>query len=172
VRDLDHPGIVKLEAEYLDSAIPFLQYEFIEGVDLSKLLDERSREDGGGPLRPDHAAALILKLVDIVAVPHSRRLPIVHKDLKPQNILVSNYHDLRMFTELGVLPDLRLANLKVMDFGIGAHSRNGHGVTTGSQSIGREFEGFRTLAYASPQQSMGLPAHESDDVFCDRRDLV
>ena len=165
VRDLDHPGIVRLEAEYLDSEIPFLQYEFIEGADLSKLLAERFREGGGGPLTPDHAAALILKLVNIMAAPHSRRLPIVHKDLKPQNILVSNYHDLLVFKELGVSPELRLASLKVMDFGIGAHSRYGHGATTGSRSIGRRFEGFRTLAYASPQQSKGLPAHESDDVF-------
>ena len=165
VRDLNHPGIVKIEAEYLDSKIPFLQYEFIEGIDFSKLLRERFSEGGGGPLPPDHAAALILKLANIMAVPHSRRQPIVHKDLKPQNILVANYHDLCAIKELGISPDLRLAALKVMDFGIGAHSRFGKGATAGSQSIGKGFEGFRTVAYASPQQEKGLPAHESDDIF-------
>ncbi len=165
VRDLDHPGIVKLEAEYLDSQIPFLQYEFIDGVDLSKLLRERFGASGAGPLPPVHAAALILKLVNIMKAAHSCRLPIVHRDLKPENVLVSNYHDLCVFKELGVSPDLRLARLKVMDFGIGAHSRYGQGATTGSQSIGRQFEGFRSYAYASPQQDKGWPAHESDDVY-------
>jgi serine/threonine protein kinase len=107
IRELDHPGIVKLEEEYLDCPIPFLRYEFVDGVDLSKLMDERFREGGAGPLTPDHAASLILKLVEILTVPHSRRLPIVHRDVKPQNILVTNYHDLCFLRELGGgCPDL------------------------------------------------------------------
>jgi serine/threonine protein kinase len=165
VRELVHPGIVELEEEYLDSPIPFLQYEFIDGADLSRLLRERFGKAGGGQFPLEHAAALILKLVKIIAVCHSYRPPIVHKDLKPQNILVSNYRDLCVFKELGVLPDLRLAELKVIDFGIGAHSRYGSGATTGSQSIGRLFEGAGTDAYASPEQKEGKPAHETDDVF-------
>ena len=38
VQHFDHPGIVRLAAEYLDTRIPFLQYEFIDGFDLSKVL--------------------------------------------------------------------------------------------------------------------------------------
>jgi hypothetical protein len=66
---------------------------------------------------------------------------------------------------LGVPPDLRLVTLKVMDFGIGAHAQAAQKHTTGSQSLGRQFVGFRTPRYSSPQQSGGLPPHESDDVF-------
>jgi serine/threonine protein kinase len=165
VQEFAHSGIVKLEAEYLDNPIPFLQYEYVDGVDFGKLLEGRFSDGGAGPLTPDHAATIILKLADILAFAHSKQTPIVHRDIKPQNILVTNHRELSIFKELGVHPDLRLAELKIMDFGIGAHSRYGKGAATGGQSMGIYFRRFRDPHYASLQQHMGLPAHESDDVF-------
>lgn len=154
---------MRLEAEYLDGPIPFLQYEYVDGVDFAKLLEERFER--GGPLVPDHAAAIVLKLADILSIAHARPTSIVHRDIKPQNILVANHRVLRIFEELGVEGDLRLAELKVMDFGIGARSRLGAPGASASQSIGVFFDGFRTGAYASSQQNAGHPARESDDVF-------
>ncbi|WP_406698487.1 protein kinase [Singulisphaera sp. Ch08] len=136
VRKLEHAGIVKLEAEYLDNPIPFLQYEYVDGVDLSKFLEERCKENGTGALTPDHAATVILKLADILAFSHTQPRPIVHRDIKPQNVLVTNCQELSVFNDLGVRPDMRLANLKVMDFGIGAHSRYGRGATAGASQLG------------------------------------
>lgn len=162
VREIDHPGIVKLQDEYLDASIPFLVYEYIEGIDLSKLLIERFED---GPLSPDEAAAVILKIVELVAVAHSRPKPIVHRDLKPQNILVANAHDLVLLKELGAAPDLSLVRFMVMDFGIGAHSRDGRGTVSVDRSLGPMFDGFSTYMYASPQQRRGLPAAEADDIY-------
>ena len=90
IRYLNHPSIVRLERHFLDHSIhPFLEYEYVDGPDLSVPLSQRFQTVGA--LGPDHAAAVILKLVDIIAFVHSQPKPIVHRDLKPENILVSNY---------------------------------------------------------------------------------
>ena len=59
VGSLNHPGIIKLEAEYLDNAIPFLQYEFVDGFDLSRVMTkcfmkDRGRAPDAASCRSDH----------------------------------------------------------------------------------------------------------------------
>jgi serine/threonine protein kinase len=165
VHGLDHQGIVKLVVGYLRLPVPVLQYEFVEGVDLSKLLDERFGTSGAGPFTPAAAADVMLKLVDIVAFAHDQQPdPIVHRDLKPQNVLVTNNRELSVLRALGT-PDLRLATFKIMDFGIGGLARFGERSTTAYQSKGKELQGFGTELYASPEQIEREPAHTSDDVF-------
>ena len=169
-QELDHPEIVKLEEEYLDHEIPCLRYEYVEGVDFSNVLHEHFTRFGALP--PVWAATIILKLADIFGYAHSHKSktkhklePVVHRDVKPQNILVANCQELAAFRELDAEPDLRLAELKVMDFGIGGIARFGKDSTTAARSVGRKFDGWRTPKYASPEQAEGSPSDPTDDVF-------
>jgi serine/threonine protein kinase len=128
---LDHAGILRLEAQYLNSPIPFLQYEYCDGVDLARFLDRFSKA-GACACTPNQAATVILKLADILAPMHNQPRPIVHGDIKLKNVLVTNHHVLSVFKDLGAQPDLRLADLKIMDFGFGVHSRYGKAETARS----------------------------------------
>jgi serine/threonine protein kinase len=158
---LDHPGIVRLRGESFSAFIPCLEYEFVDGKDFRKVLVGDDPENRAfTPLEPDHAAFVILKIVDIMAYVHSRPEPMVHRDLKPSNILVTNHRDLDVLAALTTI-DLRLVTFKLMDFGLASHAR----AADRSQTIGANFDGGGTRAYMSPQQHMGLPADPSDDVF-------
>ncbi|WP_169980874.1 serine/threonine-protein kinase [Tautonia rosea] len=76
---LDHPGIVRvLDAGEADG-VPFLAMEWVEGGDLAARL--RS-----GPLRPREAATLARELAGAVAEAHGRG--IIHRDVKPSNVLI------------------------------------------------------------------------------------
>ena len=171
IKELDHPGIVRLQEEHPHAPIPCLQYEFIDGMDLGKFLVKYFKfldpESVGGdrcPINPNHAAAVILKLAEIMAYVHDRP-KIVHRDLKPANILVSNHLDMAVLSALGIEQDLRLATLKVMDFGLAGRFRPDGRNSADSKSIGENFAGWRTAAYASPQQRLGHPGHPADDVY-------
>lgn len=165
VRELDHPGIVRLADECLDAPIPFLIYEYIEGIDLSKWLNQRFARGEDNPIKPNEAAGVILKIAEIISHAHNRPKPVVHRDLKPQNILVANHHDLSFLSCVKLVPDLRRADLRVLDFGIGVHCTSATGISSMSGTLGQEFIGFRNPLYASPQQRDGQPADRSDDVY-------
>jgi len=167
VHKLSHPGIVRVQNEHLDAEIPFLVFEYVEGIDLGRFLHRYfgPQPDGspGKPLSIDNAASVILKLAEIVAYAHSNN--VVHRDLKPANILVANSDELALLRALKVQSHLACSDLKVIDFGIGGHSRGERGTTIFQQSLGRQFDGFRTLMYASPEQCRGDAAEKSDDVY-------
>ena len=81
-----HVGIVKLLRTYLSAKIPCLEYELIEGGNLSEFIREwHSSEVKPSPIQ---AAQVILQLAKIMMVAHDAKPPIVHRDLKPANILV------------------------------------------------------------------------------------
>jgi serine/threonine-protein kinase len=80
VARLDHPNIVKIyDVGELDDA-QYLVLELVDGGSLREWLAE-------GPLAPDDAARLVIKLADAVDFAHSQG--IIHRDLKPANILLT-----------------------------------------------------------------------------------
>ena len=166
-RRLDHPGIVGFVRHFLDHPNhPFLEYEYVDGCDLAKLLRERFQ--GKKPLEPDVAAAIILKIADIMAIAHSHPSGhIVHRDLKPQNILVANSNDLKVFDQFGHFLPLRLAELKIIDFGIGKLVRTGQPRSTAEYTTKYTTQGLYTPGYASYEQILMVHAEPApaDDVF-------
>ena len=80
-----HGGIVPLLHTYLSADPPCLEYEFVEGGDLTGLIQEMHT---GRTIKPDVANRLLLRLAEIVAFAHKAEPPIVHGDLKPANVLV------------------------------------------------------------------------------------
>ncbi|KNE66416.1 CMGC/CDK protein kinase [Allomyces macrogynus ATCC 38327] len=92
--ELRHPNIVPLEGVALNAPNLFLVFEFLDG-DL-KMFMERYRDR---PLRADMTQSFLYQLLDALQYCHQRG--IMHRDLKPQNILI----------------DAKL-NLKLGDFGL------------------------------------------------------
>ena len=180
VARLNHPGIATLLEENLSHPkFPFIVFEYSRGKDLAytlRTLFANKNPSGGAtrnlsqftfePLPHVEAAAIIERLSDTIAAAHSLTpRSVVHRDLKPENILVTNYYDLLAIRIVGAKPDLRLADFKIIDFGIGGFSTTGRSENTIAKSIARDFDRVRTQQYGSPQQVRGELPNESDDVY-------
>jgi hypothetical protein len=152
MREGRHPGIVPLRHTYLSADPPCLEYEYVEGGELTALI----RESRGG-FRPAEAARVVQQLAKIVGFAHAVRPPIVHRDLKSANILVQRRADGRL-------------QFRVADFGIGGlaasraigETRRG---TTRGQLLVSSLRGSYTPLYASQQQVQGEPPDLRDDVY-------
>jgi serine/threonine protein kinase len=150
-----HPGIVQLKQTYLSADPPCLEYEYVAGGDLAKLIQQHRRGDLGLP--PDKAALVVLYLAQAVGQAHRLTPPIVHRDLKPANVLVQPRPDGKV-------------SLRVADFGIGGvavgqaieHTKQG---TTHGELLASSLRGSCTPLYASPQQMAGGNPDPRDDVY-------
>jgi WD40 repeat protein/serine/threonine protein kinase len=127
---LQHPGIAQVyEAGSGEDGQPFFAMEFIRGMPL----DEYSRSCG---LHPSARLELLAKVCD--AVQHAHDKGVIHRDLKPGNILVD--------------PS---GQPKVLDFGV-AHVTDADLLTTSSRTRTGELLG--TLSYMSPEQLAARPS--------------
>ena len=145
-----HPGLVPLRDFRIDGETPWLGFEYVDGRNLANRIESWS------PLPPAEraarATATIRELVGIVA--HLHEEGVVHRDLKPTNILV----------------DARSGRLRVTDFGISGLSQWAdrsaeHAVTPRGQRHASFLRGSHTPLYASPEQREGVLPHPRDDVF-------
>ena len=116
-----HPAVVHCHDLLSDDAgRVYLIMEMIEGIPLSKKLSE-------GPLSPDDVAVLGARVAHGLAAAH--RKGVIHRDLSPDNI---------------VLPNGRVHEAKIIDFGIAKLLEQGEGTIV---------DGFKgKLSYASPEQ--------------------
>jgi len=148
-----HHGIVQLLYSHLRADPPCLEYECVEGGDLTCVFAELHAQ---GLPSAELVAKVILNLAKIVAFAHGQSPAIVHRDLKPANILVQRR-------------DGKLA-FKIADFGIGGLSAKEslHKLHTGQTKLSeRKHEtvlGAYTPLYASPEQMGGDPPDPRDDV--------
>lgn len=116
---LDHPGLPKPGALYRSDRMTVVVREFIEGVSL----DRYARDND---LSVREITSICLDLCDILGYLHHRPEPIIHRDIKPQNVIVK--------------PDGRVA---LIDFDIARVYRSGSDTDT---------QFFGTRAYAPPEQ--------------------
>jgi serine/threonine-protein kinase len=135
---LVHPNVASVfdfgELEEEGSAgRPFLVMELVPGQPLSALLR------GGEAMVPDRAADIVAQASDAVAAAHA--LGIVHRDVKPGNLLVT--------------PD---GTVKLTDFGIARAASGAASITQTGQIIGTPY-------YISPEQAEGQPASEASDIY-------
>jgi serine/threonine-protein kinase len=126
-----HPNIVAIFDFAMHDGNPFLAMEYIDGVGLGQALK------GVGQFAPAEAVALATQMLEALNVAHG--LGIVHRDVKPANILL--------------LPS---GQVKMTDFGISR--MNTSDITQDGAIIG-------TPAYMSPEQCRGDPVDARSDLF-------
>ena len=96
LRALDHPALAKVYDVFVEGQKHFLVMEYVRGHNL-----EDELIDVGRPLEWDRVAAWGMALCDVLTYLHSTRPPIIYRDLKPANVMLT--------------PD---GSLKLIDFGI------------------------------------------------------
>lgn len=128
VSNLQHPNIVALHDAFAEAGHPCLVFEYVEGQTLAGLLRER------GHLPATEAVRLLLPVLDGLAQAHGQGL--VHRDIKPQNIII----DVRQQPRL-------------MDFGVATPRKTGTCNLTG------------TVGYMAPEILQNLPVDAQADVF-------
>ena len=120
LKKLDHPGIPKVYAAYEHEGKTYIVREYIEGRSLYEVV----KSSGG--LRAEDIFPAMLKLTDILSYLHAQAPPVIHRDIKPQNIIVA-----------------KDGSIHLIDFGIArVHKQE----RTQDTSI------VLTLDYASPEQ--------------------
>lgn len=152
VLDLDvFPGLIPLRSAYMQSDPPCLEYVQLHGYDLANLMhDAQWRKDRP---RPDQAAIIARRLARITGKLHNLEKPLVHRGLKPSNVLLSPTMEGKV-------------SVWVSDIGWGeivAPLANQH--LDASQVLRRSLRGSYGALYASPQMKMGLAADPRDDVY-------
>jgi serine/threonine-protein kinase len=130
---LTHPGVVQVFDQGEDHGIVFLAMEHVPGRTLRDLMRER------GPLTPREALDLMEPVLDALAAAH--RAGIVHRDVKPENVLLADD-----------------GRVKVADFGLA----RAVSTATASSSTGVL---LGTVAYLAPEQVERGAANARTDVY-------
>jgi serine/threonine protein kinase len=133
VARLSHPNIVTVIDRGDDDGRQFIVFEHVEGENLKELVLRTGRL----PVR--RALELALAVADGLAFAHDHGL--VHRDVKPQNVLLSSEGD-----------------VKVTDFGIARSLHVEQGVTQTGTVLG-------TAEYLAPEQASGKPVSPATDVY-------
>ena len=131
-RQVTHRNVIRIFDLGQADGLKFITMEFLEGQDLRAELTKR------GKFSPEDAARIILQISRALEVAHGEG--VVHRDLKPQNIMLDAN-----------------ARAYVMDFGI-ARSAYLPGMTQTGALIG-------TPEYMSPEQAKGEKLDERSDLF-------
>ncbi len=135
--ELSHPHVIALY-DFVKTDETFgLVLEHVEGHRL-----DAAREAAGGRFRSGEVAAIGAALADALAHVHERG--IVHRDVKPGNVLLGKHGE-----------------LKLLDFGAAAYA----GETDARASSPDGDVAFGTPAYLAPEQIFGVEADPKSDVF-------
>ncbi|OBJ03346.1 hypothetical protein A5660_20595 [Mycobacterium alsense] len=125
---LSHPHIVGIHDRGEDEGRFWISMEYVPGTDVARLLRERFR--GGLPVA--EAMAIVTAVASALDYAHHRA--VLHRDVKPSNILVTE-------------PDAQPRRVYLADFGVARRVDDGGGPTSAAMAVG-------TAAYAAPEQLM------------------
>ena len=129
---MTHHNIVNLLDVGMDGENRYLVMEYVQGKTLKEVIQER------GKINPPLACQITIRILS--ALEHAHRNGIIHRDIKPQNILV--HAD---------------GHIKVADFGI-ARIANSSTLTRGDNVMG-------SVHYFSPEQARGEGATAASDIY-------
>lgn len=130
---LSHPNVVRVYDVGEDAGVPFIAMEYVDGETLAELVARRGR------LAPAEAAALGAQACSALAAAHVAGL--VHRDVKPQNLLLRSD-----------------GALKLGDFGIAFGGNEATQLTQAGTLLG-------TAAYVAPEQARGERVTAAADIY-------
>ncbi|XGV99155.1 MAG: protein kinase [Leptolyngbya sp. BL-A-14] len=128
LKQLNHPGIPRFYDFFIEAGKKYLVMALLHGQDLEKRLRQY------GPVSAPQAIAWMMQTCDVLDYLHTYQTPIIHRDIKPGNLLVQTISN----------------QIAVLDFG----AVKAVGVPSGTR-IGAE-------GYAAPEQAQGRPVTQSD----------
>ena len=129
---LSHPNIVKIYDMGFSEKVQYIVMEYIDGITLKDYIDSEK------VLNWKDAVHFVIQILR--ALQHAHNRGIVHRDIKPQNIML-----------------LTDGTIKVMDFGIAKFAREESRTAT-DQAIG-------TVHYISPEQARGDVTDAKSDIY-------
>jgi serine/threonine-protein kinase len=136
VASISHPGVVQItDFGALPTGQTYFVMELLTGEPLSTLLGK------GGPLPAARAVRLLLEMIEALSAAHAAG--VVHRDLKPDNVLVC--------------PTQSGETVKILDFGLAK--------VAGQSRLTQAGVVFGTPHYMSPEQASGGTVDERTDVY-------
>jgi len=129
---LSHPNLVTVYDVGEEDGLPYIVMEYVDGETLAELMQRE------GPLPPDRAVDLLLQVC--AGLQHAHAAGLVHRDIKPQNLLVR-----------------RDGVAKIADFGIAR--------TIQSTQLTQVGTVLGTASYLAPEQAMGEHVTAAADIY-------
>ena len=129
---MDHANIVNLRDVGKDGDMRYLVMEYVPGQTLKELIERRGR------LSAKEAVSISVRV--LAALQHAHSHHIIHRDIKPPNILVDNR-----------------GYVKVADFGIAR--------IVSKQTLTKDEKVLGSVYYYSPEQALGKQADERSDLY-------
>lgn len=161
---LRHPNIVELfdyDEGLAGERPPFMVLELVDGPTLKELLERLQR------VEPEEAAGIALEVARALA--HAHRHSVVHRDVKPANVLIGVVDDVRRSNDPGPRSDApRVATtiaVKLADFGAAKSPPDGAADAAADALARDESEGGGTPAYMAPEQLLGEEVDHRADQF-------
>ena len=130
--ELSHPNIVSVLDVGTDHGLPYMVMEYVDGPDLKEYIRQNA------PLDLHEVIRIMDQILSAVALAHKHN--VIHRDLKPQNILMD-----------------KRGNIKIADFGI-AVALNQNSVTQTNSVMG-------SVHYMSPEQTRGGLVTKQSDIY-------
>jgi eukaryotic-like serine/threonine-protein kinase len=139
---LTHPNVVAVYDQGTHQGLPYLVLEYVRGRTLREVLAERRR------LAPDEALTILEQMLAAIAAAH--RAGLVHRDVKPENVLVAEAPNHSLLDSV----------VKVADFGLAraVEEASADGAPTGGQLLA-------TVAYVAPELVTDNHADPRTDVY-------
>ena len=130
---MDHPNIAKVfDAGSTETGRPYFVMEYVPGKTLKEYIIDHS------PVPPEQAVKIMKQLASALA--HAHQNQIVHRDIKPQNILMDAD-----------------GNVKITDFGIA--------MALSATSYTQTNSVLSTVHYLSPEQARGGAANKKSEIY-------
>jgi CHASE2 domain-containing sensor protein len=131
---VEHPHVIPIFAAGEDNGLLFIAMRYVDGVDLGGVLERMA------PLDPTDAVRIVEQVAGALDAAH--RAGLVHRDVKPSNILL----------------DAELESAYLTDFGIARELDDDATVTAAGAFVG-------SAAYAAPEQATGMHVDARTDIY-------